>query len=193
MRKTSSESKLNYEELEPKYKRVAIVGTHGCGKSTLLSALPLPSKITEKARELIEKYGTTPNNLPYRERVGFENEILLSHIAEEEWKIAKNGFFISDRSLYDVLVYANELGLEEEDLRDLEELVEGSPRYDKIFYVPIEFPLSEDYARWGGEEFQKKVDDKLRELLIVKGYEFTEVRGTVKERVDFILKTLYEE
>lgn len=141
---------------------------------------------------MIEKYGTTPNNLPYRERVGFENEILISHIGDEEKAIATNGFFISDRSRYDVLVYANELGLEEEDLRDLEELADASPRYDKIFYVPIEFPLSEDYARWGGEEFQRKVDEKLRELLLKKGYELTEVRGTVKERVDFILKTLYE-
>ena len=192
MRKTSSELKPNYEELEPKYKRVAIVGTHGAWKSTLLSALPLTSKITEKARELIEKYGTTPNNLPYRERVGFENEVLISHIWDEELAIAKNSYFISDRSRYDVLVYANELGLEEEDLKDLEELADGSPKYDKIFYVPIEFPLSEDYARWWGEEFQRKVDLKLRELLLKKGYELTEVRGTVKERVDFILKTLYE-
>lgn len=178
--------------MKPKFNRVAIVWSHSCGKSTLLSSLPLPSKITEKARELIEKYGTTPNNLPYRERVGFENEILISHIAEEEKAIATNGFFISDRSRYDVLVYANELGLEEEDLKDLEELADESPRYDKIFYVPIEFPLSEDYARWGWEEFQRKVDLKLREILAKKGYEVTEVRGTVKERVDFILKTLYE-
>ena len=98
---------------------------------------------------MIGKYGTTPNNLPYRGRVGFENEILISHIGDEEKVIATNGFFISDRSRYDVLVYAEELGLEEEDLKDLEELADASPRYDKIFYVPIEFPLSEDYARWG--------------------------------------------
>ena len=178
--------------MKPKYKRVALVWAHSTGKSSLLSALPLPSKITEKARELIGKYGTTPNNLPYRERVGFENEILISQIGDEEKSIAKNSYFISDRSRYDVLVYANELGLEEEDLKDLEELADASPRYDKIFYVPIEFPLSEDYARWGGEEFQRKVDLKLRELLLKKGYELTEVRGTVKERVEQIISILYK-
>lgn len=177
---------------EPKFKRVAIVGSHWTGKSSLLEALPIIGKVNETAREIIDEYGTTPDKLSYTDKVVFENRIINSHIIKESEALRKYGSFVSDRSVYDVLAYAKSLGIKDEDYLHLEELSSANEIYDKVFYLPIEFPLSVDYARWGWESFQKEIDKSLRSLLEERGYEIEEVRGTVEERVNQIIFSLYK-
>jgi hypothetical protein len=70
----------------------------------------------------------------------------------------------------DVGVYAESLLGEGKELESILKEIEDWKRYDKIFYLPIEFPLVVDEARFGDTEFQEEIDDKLLSALSKNGY-----------------------
>lgn len=176
--------------------RIWFVGAHGTGKSTLLKEMIHPNKIQEIARSVIEK-GKHPNDMNLFERYQFQKLLLSKQIAEEYkfW----NKWFVSDRTIYDIIAYTISLFSD-----DLITTWEGSmlhdaieyltdryirrniDRYDILFYTPIEFPLEKDGIRFEDEKYQEEIDKIIRELLDRYEIKYFTLRWTVKERINKI-------
>ena len=96
--------------------------------------------------------------------------------------------FISDRTVIDVLAYANTMCRPSMTAR-LKEMVElhlEKNPYDLVFYIPIEFPLEKDGIRFEDEQYQKMID--LQILKYLKRYKipYITLTGTVEERLQKI-------
>lgn len=159
--------------------RIAVIGSHGTGKTTLSKLICEDLNfnfIPDVARQAHEK------KFPINENTPPETQFwILSKQLELERNTATP--WVSEKSLFDNLIYGGISIKDEEVLRVLEKIVFANATYDLIFYLPIEFSLEDDGLRSLDPEFQKKVDREFRGLLKKKKIKFVEVQGTVKERV----------
>lgn len=166
--------------------RIALAGSHGTGKTTLLSetasALGLPA-LHELAREEIKKRGKLPHQMTPDELADFQATLLYDQVHAE--RTHKSGF-ISDRSLLDVLAYSQ--GTKYYDILKLKAkyVLEERP-YDKVFYLPVEFPMQSDGVRKEDEEFRMEIDRRIKELLTEFKIDFSTVTGNIEERVAKII------
>ena len=138
--------------------------------------------------------GKPPQQMNSNEKEKFEFVTLQTQLFMEKYYSIVNDGFVSDRSVLDVLAYSSYL-LWEDSLAYLmlKKIVAHTIQYDKVYYIPIEFPLVTDWVRFEWEQFQREIDDKIKELANEFGIELIEVRGTVEERKNFILKDLWKE
>ncbi len=166
--------------------KVAFVGSFSTGKTTLANLfarewdLPL---LPEVAREVV-KLG-----FPLDMSATAETETL---IFLKQWRAeAVHDKFVADRSIYDVLAYAdwvmehnpgdrkeNHLWYESREIA----LLDLRARYDEVFYLPIEFPIVLDGLRPDDTAFQADIDHRIVTLLRDADVEFSTVTGTVEER-----------
>jgi AAA domain len=167
-------------------RRIAIVGSFSTGKTTLAELLSqrlhLPL-LPEVAREVAAMgFRLDKDASPETEALIF----LKQH--NNELATAE---FVADRSLIDVLAYAgwvldNQQRRKETALWD--ECVRLASRrlrsgYSDIYYLPIEFPIVLDGLRPNDPEFQKDIDERIRELLAAHDLNYVTITGTVEERV----------
>jgi hypothetical protein len=176
-------------------KTVVITGTHGVGKSTLAAELikSFPPDvrvgfIPEMARLLIAK------GIPMNDKVsefGIVNYILeyLRHHRRTSGDIT-----VSDRSVFDLYTYistSRPADVRSEFVALAEEQVFVEVRQiDFYAYVPIEFQMYVDDVRPADVEYQKLIDQRVRELLKYFGARVVTVKGTTEERVATIRKHL---
>lgn len=158
--------------------RIGLTGSHSCGKSTLTKHFH--NKIEEIARGVIAEKGK-PETLSKEELDDFELVIMKRQIEAEN----SMEDFISDRTVIDVLAYANTMCRPSMTAR-LKEMVElhlETNPYDLVFYIPIEFPLEKDGIRFEYEHYQKIID--LQILKYLKRYKipYITLTGTVEERL----------
>jgi nicotinamide riboside kinase len=165
--------------------KVAFVGSFSTGKTTLANLfareweLPL---LPEVAREVVEL------GFPLDQSATAETETLIflrQWIAESEHER-----FVADRSLYDVLAYADWV-MENQPERKENHLWRASreiatadlrARYDHVFYLPIEFPIVLDGLRPDDTAFQADVDRRIKHLLDSHDVRYDTVTGPVEER-----------
>lgn len=159
--------------------RIWLTASHGCGKSTLTRNFQ--NQIEEIARGVIaEKWH--PDTLSKEELDDFELVIMKRQIeAEQNMK----DWFVSDRTVIDVLAYANTMCRPSMTarLKEMAEMhLEDNP-YDLVFYIPIEFPLEKDWTRFEDDSYQKIID--LQILKYLKRYKipYITLTGTVEERL----------
>lgn len=174
-------------------RRIAIVGSFSTGKTTLAkelaSTLDLPL-LPETAREVVELgFKLDKDATPETEAL-----IFLKQYNNE----LSTPDFVGDRSLIDVMAYAGwvlenqprskEIALWEE----CEQLAERRLRdnYTHVFYLPIEFPIVPDGLRPLDPDFQSEIDGRLLSILKYHDIPFTEVTGSVEERLDQIQDNL---
>lgn len=87
--------------------RIALIGPGGSGKSTLATALaerlglPLIEETFRNAKRLVAQYDTTDETRPR-----LEQQIGLMHQVAAESKHVATGF-VSDRSIYDYMIYSD--------------------------------------------------------------------------------------
>ena len=163
--------------------RIALTGSHSVGKSTLLERLDIPGhkKIKEIARQIIEKSDKLPHEMTQAEFFDFQMKVA------EQQLIAESGDFISDRSVYDNLVYAQDL----DDYEKIKEMVLAQARpYDFIFYLPIEFGLKVDEVRSADKDYQKLIDDRLKKFFAEMKIEYIEIGGDFETRIRKIQEIL---
>ena len=72
-----------------------------------------------------------------------------------------------------------------EQLEDVEDFTLSNPK-TLVFYFPIEFPVVDDGFRSKDEEFRKKIDENIKNILNYRHIPYIEVRGTVEERLNTI-------
>lgn len=159
--------------------RIAIIGSHGTGKTTLSKLICEGLNfnfIPDVARQAYEKkFPINENTPPETQFWILSKQLELERNTEVPW--------VSEKSLFDNLIYGGLSIKDDEVLSVLEKIVFANVNYDLIFYLPIEFALEDDGLRSLDPEFQKKVDREFRWLLKKKKIKFVEVKGSVKERV----------
>jgi len=94
--------------------------------------------------------------------------------------------YVTDRWLIDNMAYSNLSPLITEKLHYIHQclLAHFLKVWDvRVFYIPIEFDLEKDGVRPEDLEYQKKVDDLLKELLCYFQMPYITLRGTTERRL----------
>lgn len=168
--------------------RIAIVGTHSTGKTTLLESLAghldLPV-LSEVAREKIAESDKLPHLMTGGERGKFQKLVLEEQMRRE----SSSGRFIADRSVFDAVAYAFDTPYYET-LRILAKTHAEAFPYDRIFFLPVEFPLEGDGVRNEDEAYRDAIDRELRAILDHAEIPYQTVRGNPEERLRTCLESL---
>lgn len=166
--------------------KIAFVGSFSTGKTTLANLFarewdcPL---LPEVAREVVAL------GFPLDQSATAETETL---IFLKQWRAEESHErFVADRSIYDVLAYAdwvmenqdgerkeNHLWYESRQLATMD----LRSRYDHVFYLPVEFPIVLDGLRPDNPDFQADIDRRIAALLKDADVAFTTLTGSVEER-----------
>ena len=174
--------------------KIAFVGSFSTGKTTLANLFakewdyPL---LPEVAREVVQL------GFPLDQSATAETETL---IFLKQWRAeAIHDRFVADRSIYDVLAYAdwvmehqdgdrkeNHLWYESREIATLD----LRARYDHVFYLPVEFPIVLDGLRPDNPEFQADIDRRVVDLLKGADVAFTTLTGSVAERQEQVRRTV---
>jgi nicotinamide riboside kinase len=174
--------------------KIAFVGSFSTGKTTLANLFakewdyPL---LPEVAREVVQL------GFPLDQSATAETETL---IFLKQWRAeAVHERFVADRSIYDVLAYAdwvmehqdgdrkeNHLWYESREIATLD----LRARYDHVFYLPVEFPIVLDGLRPDNPEFQADIDRRVVELLKGADVAFSTLTGSVAERQEQVRRTV---
>lgn len=168
--------------------RIAVVGSHSTGKTTLVRALSAYLNIpvlTEVAREKIAESDKLPHHMTPEERSAFQGGVLAEQIRRET--AAEK--FLSDRSVFDAAAYAFDTPGYENLFETARNHATGFP-YEKIFFLPIEFPLEGDGIRNEDEAYRKKVEDVLAATIERSGTPYVRITGSREERLAACLESL---
>jgi len=170
--------------------KVAFVGSFSTGKTTLANLFarewdyPL---LPEVAREVVEL------GFPLDQNATAETETL---IFLKQWRAeSMHDRFVADRSIYDVLAYADWVMEHARDARKEDHLWTESrliavsdlrARYDHVFYLPVEFPIVLDGLRPDDTGFQADIDARIRALLESADVAYETLTGPVDARQDHV-------
>jgi nicotinamide riboside kinase len=174
--------------------KIAFVGSFSTGKTTLANLfareweLPL---LPEVAREVVAL------GFPLDQTATAETETL---IFLKQWRAEEtHDAFVADRSIYDVLAYADWVMEHNREPRKEDHLwmesraiatLDLRARYDEVFYLPIEFPIVLDGLRPDDTGFQADIDRRIRALLEGADVAFHSLSGTVEERQEQVRKVV---
>jgi nicotinamide riboside kinase len=169
--------------------RIAITGAQGVGKTTL-------------AKQINEAYPDF-KILPEAARLAVEAGYKLDHTATTEtelWLIAKQieleneiGNWVADRSCIDLFAYIHLLFSEESALIEFatKTLVPRFSKYDLVLYLPSgQFAIEDDGVRTTDIEFQRAVDERVRDILEKNKIPFFRIVGSPGERLAEVKKLL---
>ena len=174
--------------------KIAFVGSFSTGKTTLANLFareweyPL---LPEVARQVVEL------GFPLDQSATAETETL---IFLKQWRAEESHErFVADRSIYDVLAYADWV-MEHQDASRKENhlwweareiaVMDLRARYDHVFYLPIEFPIVLDGLRPDDTAFQADIDRRIRHLLETADVRFDTLTGSVPERQEQVRRVV---
>ena len=175
---------------------IAFVGAHGTGKTTLINALrtrlnkggmavtvtqEVPRKICARVNDL--EFFRRDKNTLVRQML-----ILVAQMTLESEPTS--ALRLTDRTILDHWAYTKLLFSQDLNQNQISEplsyFIERycSAAYNKICYIPPEFPPIDDGTRESSSRFQLEVDDMIRVLLADFSINYETVRGSVPERLE---------
>lgn len=176
------------------------LGSHGTGKSTLVDEILKlnPSFVTMEGLSRPLEKGLRKS--------GFDFDQKKKQIIHNEVELSLNVFShkvrggIATRSLIDQIIYSQVVD-STVCTTDLEIAFKNQCEYiEKIFILPIEFPLQEDSVRtgmWFDPVIQKDIQEKMEKFLLKHidlGYlninQVIFLRGTVEKRMETLIEHL---
>lgn len=166
--------------------KISISAAQGTGKTTLMNALREESMlkdnvfITEIVRSLISQ-GIKINK-------GADHDSQCRILEEHYKNTLRYDNFITDRSALDAFVYATWDYLKGNYTYEQHKVHESMfldtvGMYDKFFYIPIEFEMSEDGVRDTDKQYQKEIADLYIKIANKYNIPFIGLTGTVNQRV----------
>ncbi len=166
--------------------KIAFVGSFSTGKTTLANLFarewdwPL---LPEVAREVVAL------GFPLDQTATAETETL---IFLKQWQAeTRHERFVADRSIYDVLAYADWVMDNRQSERKEDHLWWAAreiatddlrARYNRVFYLPIEFPIVADGLRPEDADFQADIDNRITSLLAASDVSFDRLSGSIEDR-----------
>lgn len=172
--------------------KYVLTGSHGTGKTTIINSMydwleeknikPIINsssarKIKQSGRlinddgdDIVQMIVNSSHIVNFREDNWFADRCIIDSFsyAVYQYKIGKVSKEVYDISLYMVKQFA---GL-----------------YDKIFYIPIEFVLTNDGDRKDEVNFQKEIDSIISGTVSDLRLSIVMVTGSVEERIETIKK-----
>lgn len=175
--------------------RLGISGAQSTGKTTLLNALRSEKcfqhyTIRNEVTRTVKNYG-----LDINENGSDITQLLI--MKEHIHNIYMYPNMITDRTALDGIVYTHWLYREPRcqisdevfaECKHIFEQLWGA--YDYIFYIEPEFPIEADGVRSSSETWQNEIVDEFNDYLSVYEIPVIQVRGSVRERVNTVLKTI---
>lgn len=184
--------------------KIAISGSHGTGKTTLANAvyekLLLEGysvhHLPELARSICEQ--SQDPHFFRRDHNTIAKQLLLiiaQTISEEELQ-TNDGIIVCDRTIADHWSYTSNLFGKELEDSGVSALLSGYVQkhlnsYDLIFYLPPEFPPSDDGIREDDIKFQAQIDSKILGELKRAEIDFVEVKGNLDARVNVVINAIH--
>lgn len=179
---------------------IVLGGAFSTGKSTMLEQIRHDfgdqfAYILDGGREILETYGTTPENLSLNELQHVQRAIMAHYLREEKEALRTQRTVISDGSLVEVAAYSQFI-LEPRDFQRLN--AELRYRCFKNLYKYVKFPASlpveGDGVRHEDEEFRSTVDKRIDRVLEHNTFDVTRLVGdNFCERYAQILPILFNE
>jgi len=114
---------------------------------------------------------------------------LISEQIKQEYLNTKNNY-ITDNGLITILAYSFFKLKDDEYIAykyRVKEFLEYYP-YTKVFYIPIELKIEDDWFRYIDVEFQKQINQKIIELLIEFKINFIICSWSLEERKNIVFK-----
>lgn len=186
--------------------RIGIIGPHKVGKTTVFDEVvkELPGKFVAVKELALSKDILITESNSFFDYMRLQEVILNEDLKyqKHEEGLEEEKFTIYDRTMIDNFAYMitgvdspydyafpGTIDENIELLRILSPIVvEAINRfkdYDLIFYIPIEFRFGEPTVEQ--IMYQERIDDVIRHLLIHYKIDYHTVRGSVEERVQFIM------
>lgn len=167
--------------------KIAIVGAQCTGKTTLLNALQeIPEfKDYVYVKEIVRSLNRE-RSIKINKDADFDSQISIFKKHEE---ILEFPNFITDRSSIDAMVYSYrnfKHGLfEESEFLEFEKLfLDTAYRYDKVFFIPVEFELEEDGFRSADRKFQQEINSLFFEIFRSYELDFISLTGSLQSRLN---------
>lgn len=172
--------------------KIAISGAQGVGKTTVINVLENDKKFTV-FKNVVRNIASRGNKINDDGDIDTQCRVLESHLSN----LDKDGDCIYDRCLWDWFVFTTYLychdQINEGEFRVFKNIFKNNiNRYDLIFYIPPEFDLVDDGVRSMNEEFREEIVNLFEEVANLYGLNYFEVRGTVEERINFIVNVIRE-
>lgn len=176
------------------------LGSHGTGKSTLLKEIEKlnPSFVTMEGLSRPLERGLTNS--------GFEFNQKKKQIIHNEVELALNEFShkvrggIATRSLIDQIIYSKVVDPTVSTIKLESAFIQQCKYIEKVFIIPIEFPLQEDKVRtgmWFDPIIQQDIQDKMInflfkhvELELIDEKQLVYLSGSVQQRMEILREHL---
>ena len=173
--------------------KIAVAGAHGVGKTTFSEALS--KRLALNYIPDVVRVEAFPKGFEINETTPPEVQAWLTM---RQWELERltTRPWIADKSLLDYRVYGDLVlsddGVSGEIKQMIKSVIERNGNYDKVFYLPIEFPIEDDGIRSADPKFQSIVDQNYKKFLREKGIKYIVLTGSVEERVNQAIKHLNE-
>lgn len=178
-------------------RRIGVCGGPGVGKTTLSRILTNRLSLSGYNSEYVQEYARLhinqckKRNVPV-DRNPLHQAVILHHQLQWEDAIPKAvDFMVTDSPIlsYPIYCYAftdfNDFNQTSFYHMYYQQILEHRNRYDTLFWLPPEIPFQSDGTRSEKPELAKLIGEKIRAFLLLHDISFIEVRGSLKERLDF--------
>jgi len=170
--------------------RFALTGSHGVGKTSIISELDdwLSDKgikciYNSSSARKVKKSGMAINDDGNDMVQTIIAASHISHFSEDNW--------FADRCLLDCYAYGKHLFTHDKVSNECNKMLSKLTytflqKYDKIFYIPIEFEMVKDGVRKEDTEFQNNIDMLIKTYLDQLNINYETITGSVEERCEKI-------
>jgi nicotinamide riboside kinase len=173
--------------------RIGITGAQSVGKTTLLNALRSEKtlanfQVCDEVTRRVKSYG-----IPINEDGNDVTQRLIMN--EHIYNLVMHEHMITDRTALDGLVYTTYLYKKGKLSKATFDHVSAVfkviwPKYDYVFYIEPEFDIVDDGVRSTNISFRDEISELFRQTILKERLSLIRVSGSVRNRVDTIIRIL---